>query len=320
MTVSRVIRGEATVKQDTKNRVIEVMIKLGYVPSAAAQALRSNESNKNQKSALFALIFGSGTECSVTFFHDITRGVEKAASELGLCPIYVSIFKNTQELWMRLQNVFSLQALSGALLVGQFSSEIIQFIRDNVKNIVIVDGPALNGQGIGSVESGNLEGSIMALDYLIDIGCKKIRIVTVEREHYFAQAMTLAANMRRSQDVSIELWYDCDSSETAERIIMEKWIAGERFDGLFSNDDFAIGAMKALRKLSVSIPQEVKIIGFDDIMYASFAVPPLTSIHLDKYLLGEEAVRTLISLLQSHEKAEDIKKVIRPSLVIRESA
>lgn len=320
MTVSRVVRGEASVREETKKKVIEVMIKLGYVPSAAAQALRSSESFRSSQSALFALIFGSGTECSVTFFHDITRGVEKAASELGLCPIYVSLYKNTQELWMRLQSVFSIHAISGALLVGQFSPEIIQFIRENVKNIVIVDGPAKSGQGIGSVESGNLEGSIMAIDYLIAIGCKNIKIITVEKDHYFAQAMTLAASIRRSSDVAIELWYDCDSCESAERMILEKWRKGEHFDGLFSNDDFSIGALKAFRTLNVAIPRDVKIVGFDDILYASFSIPPLTSIHIDKYLLGEEAVRTLVSLSLAQEKAEDIKKVIKPSLIVRESA
>lgn len=320
MTVSRVVHGGASVKEETRKRIVEAMIRLGYVPSAAAQALRSNKNLTISPSSLFALIFGSSTEYSVSFFHDITRGVEKAALELKLCPVYISIYKDMEELWMRLQGLFSAYSLSGALLVGQFTPEIIQFIRENVKNIVMVDGPAQTGEGIGAVESGNLEGSLLALDHLISLGCKKIKIITVEENHYFAQAMTLAAKIRRSKDVDIEVWYDCDSCQKAEELVMTNWSSNKRFDGLYTNDDFAIGAMKALRALNVKIPEEVKIVGFDDILYASFTVPPLTSVKIDKYLLGSEAVHTLAALSQLNNKVENIIKVIKPSLIIRGSA
>jgi DNA-binding LacI/PurR family transcriptional regulator len=320
MTVSRVLRGEDTVRKETRDRVIAVMMDLGYVPSAAAQALRSNDRTKSAPAGLFALIFGSGTESSVTFFHAITRGVERVAQEFDLCPIQISLYENPQELWLRLQGLFSIHDLAGALLVGSFDPEIVAFIKDNVKNIVIVDGPAPTGEGIGSVESGNLEGSLMALDYLIAAGCKNIKVITVEREHYFANAMETAASVKRSAEVEIGVQYDCHSCEAAMNMVREAWEQGDRFDGLFTNDDFAIGALKALRELHVPVPDMVRIVGFDDILYSAFTSPPLTSVHIDQYLLGEEAVRTLVSISRSGEKAKDIKKVIRPSMIIRGSA
>lgn len=320
MTVSRVLRGEGAVRGETRDRVIAVMMDLGYIPSAAAQALRASERTKSPPTGLFALIFGSGTESSVTFFHDIWRGVERVAQEYNLCPLQISLYENPQELWLRLQSLFSIHDLAGALLVGSFAPEIVTFIKDNVKNIVIVDGPAPTGEGIGSVESGNLEGSLMALDYLIAAGCKKIRVITVKREHYFALAMSTAADIKRSSAVEIKVQYDCDTCEVAMDMVREAWENGDRFDGLFTNDDFAIGALKALRELRVPVPGKVRIVGFDDIHYSAYTVPPLTSVHIDQYLLGEEAVRTLVSMSRSDEKAKDIKKVIRPSMIIRESA
>ena len=320
MTVSRVLRGENTVRKETRDRVIAIMMDLGYVPSAAAQALRSNDGKKSASAGLFALIFGSGTESSVTFFHAITRGVERVAREFDLCPLQISLYENPQELWLRLQGLFSIHDLAGALLVGSFDPEIVTFIKDNVKNIVIVDGPAPIGEGIGSVESGNLEGSVMALDYLINAGCRRIKVITVEREHYFAKAMETAASVKRSAEVEIGVHYDCHSCEDAMNMVREAWEKGDRFDGLFTNDDFAIGALKAFRELHIRVPDMVRIVGFDDILYSAFTDPPLTSVHIDQYLLGEEAVRTLVSISRSGEKAKDIKKVIRPSMVIRESA
>ena len=67
------------------------------------------------------------------------------------------------------------------------------------------------------------------------------------------------------------------------------------------------------------MPGDVKICGFDDILYASYTTPALTSVRIDKFLLGSEAVRTLVSVTHSPETAAGIKKVIRPALVVRES-
>ena len=103
MTVSRVLRGEPTVKPETRAKVVEMMREMGYVPSAAAQSLRSKNHLTQSGAQLFALIFGRGTESSVTFFHDIVRGVERSASEFGLCPIHVTMQENRHDSWLRLQ-------------------------------------------------------------------------------------------------------------------------------------------------------------------------------------------------------------------------
>jgi LacI family transcriptional regulator len=319
MTVSRIIRGEQSVKDETRTHVIRVMKDLDYVPSAAAQSLRSRDRLRAGSRRLFALIFGQGTECSVTFFHDIAHGVEQAASELGLYPIQIALQDDPELRWLRLQTVLSIGGLCGALLVGQFSPEDVRFIQTNVKEVVMVDGPAPAGEAVESVEAGNLEGSLMALDYLAGIGCLRIGVLTVTRDHYFAQAMEQAAGFRRSPSLEIEVFFDCEGSRDAKDLVLRLWKSGKRFDGIFTNDDFAIGALKAFHELGVRVPEDVKIVGFDDIMYASFTIPSLTSIRIDKFLLGAEAVRTLALMTHSPERAAGVKKVIKPTLVIRES-
>jgi LacI family transcriptional regulator len=319
MTVSRVLRGEPTVKPETRARVVEVMREMGYVPSAAAQSLRSKNHLTQSGAQLFALIFGRGTESSVTFFHDIVRGVERSASEFGLCPIHVTMQENPHDSWLRLQTILTINSLCGALLVGEFSEEDVYLVRERARNVVIVDGPAPKGDRIGSVESGNLDGSLMALDYLIQIGCRRILVLTVDREHYFARSMAAAAAARRSRGLDIDVLYNCLTSQDARDTVASEWRSGRRYDGIFTNDDFAVGALKALSELGVGVPDPVKIVGFDDILYASFAIPSLSSIRIDKYLLGAEAVRTLVSLIESPERASSIKKTIQPSLVVRDS-
>jgi DNA-binding LacI/PurR family transcriptional regulator len=77
--------------------------------------------------------------------------------------------------------------------------------------------------------------------------------------------------------------------------------------------------LRAFRKLHVAVPGDVKIVGFDDIGFALDTIPPLTSVRIDRFLLGAEAVRTLVSMTHSPEEAAGIKKVIRPTLIVRES-
>jgi len=319
MTVSRVLRGEPMVRPETRARVVETMRAMGYVPSAAAQSLRSNNHLTQSGARLFALIFGRGTESSVTFFHDIARGVERSASAFGLCPIHLTMQEDPHDSWLRLQTVLTIDSLCGALLVGQFSEEDVRFVRERAHHVVVVDAPAPQGDGVGSVESGNLEGSLMALDYLTQLGCRQILVLTVNRDSYFARSMESAADACRRQEVQIEVLFDCLSSQDARDMLLARWNAGQRCDGIFTNDDFAVGALKALAELGVPVPAQVRIVGFDDIQYASFSIPSLSSVRIDKYLLGAEAVRTLVALIESPEKASSIKKTIRPSLIVRDS-
>jgi len=319
MTVSRVLRGEPAVKPETRGRVVEIMREMGYVPSAAAQSLRSKNHLTQAGARLIALIFGRGTESSVTFFHDVARGVERSASEYGLCPIHVTMQENPHDSWLRLQTILTINSLCGALLVGEFSEKDVYFVRERARNVVTVDGPAPKVERIGSVESGNLEGSLMALDHLIQSGCRRILVLTVDPEHYFARSMEEAAAVRRSSEVGIEILYNCLTSQDAKDLLLEQWKSGRRYDGIFTTDDFAVGALKALNDLGVSVPGQLKIVGFDDILYASFAIPSLSSIRIDKFLLGAESVRTLVALIESPERASSIKKTIRPSLVVRDS-
>jgi DNA-binding LacI/PurR family transcriptional regulator len=319
MTVSRVIRGEPSVREETRSHVIAVMRELGYVPSAAAQSLRSRGHPGSAGKKLFALIFGQGTEISVTFFHDIARGVEQTAAQFGLCPIHISLQEDRELAWLRLQTTMSIGGLCGALLVGQFPPEDIRFVQEHVHHAVVLDGPAPNDAGVGCVESGNFEGSLMAIDCLLALGCRHLLVLTVDQEHYFAKAMDLAAGLRRSAGTAIRTVFGCHSSQEACDIVRSIWASGERFDGMFTNDDLAVGALAAFRGLGVAVPGEVKIVGFDDIQYASFTSPSLTSIRIDKFLLGAEAVQTLVSMTRAPEKPSEMKKVIRPALIVRES-
>jgi LacI family transcriptional regulator len=91
------------------------------------------------------------------------------------------------------------------------------------------------------------------------------------------------------------------------------------FDGIFCNDELAIGALRAFSDLKIKVPEQVKVMGFDDIAHSPFLMPSLTTVSIDKAQLGREAVKTLIEIAKNREDLRDVKKVIKASLVIRES-
>jgi DNA-binding LacI/PurR family transcriptional regulator len=101
---------------------------------------------------------------------------------------------------------------------------------------------------------------------------------------------------------------------------MDLWRAGRCYDGIFSDDEMAIGVLRAMSEMGKNVPKDVKIIGFDDVSYASLTTPALTTVHIEMVQLGTEAVQMLVNMVRGHKDVTMVKKLIRARLIIRESA
>lgn len=106
MTVTRVLRSDSSVRPSTRARVMEAMQELGYVPSAAARALRSKDQVRGTGALCLALVFGSDTQVADGFFCDVARGAEQEAAANGLCLLQVHGQDTFTASWPRLQAVF----------------------------------------------------------------------------------------------------------------------------------------------------------------------------------------------------------------------
>jgi DNA-binding LacI/PurR family transcriptional regulator len=296
------------------------MQELGYVPSPAARAMRSKDKLRAHTSLCFALIFGSDTQLADGFFCDVARGAEEEASKFGICPLQVHWQNTFEASWPRLQSVFAMEGLCGTVLVGQFQEVEVQAILKHTEHVVVVDGPAPANLAVASVESENYHGCRLALEHLLEKGSRRVLVLAGPEEHYFSQAMVSAADSLRGQFETVEIIHTDYTCGTGSRIIQELWSEGKRFDAIFGNDELAIGAMRALSDLKVKVPDEVRVIGFDDIPHGEFTVPRLTSINVDKKQLGREAVSALVEMTRGQVNVEQVKKVVRAKLIVRESA
>ena len=321
MTVTRVLRGEERVAAKTRNRVLKVMKDLAYVPSPAARAMRSKDKLVSRQATCVAVVFSPDTAVDDGFFCEIARGIEDAAAVHRLCPLQVHWQNRFEADWPRLQSVFAVGGLCGAILIGQFGRDEVATVLKHTLYVVVVDGPAPADLPVASVESDNVGGCRLAIQRLVDGGCKRVQVMTGPLEHYFSQAMMAAGRFFPPERFEMLNFYPCQyTSAAGEAMAKGVWSVEKYFDGVFGNDDQAIGVLRGLADLGIRAPEEVKVIGFDDIPHAAYTQPRLTTIGIDKRQLGREAVAALVDLVSEKKSATEVKAVVKARLVVRESA
>jgi DNA-binding LacI/PurR family transcriptional regulator len=320
MTVTRVLRGEGNVSEGRRVRVLKAMERLGYVPSPIKRGVRSKDRLRWSGGLCFALIFGAYTQVADEFFCAVTRGAEQGAAKNGLCLVQVHWQATEFESWPRMQPVLAMEGFCGAVLVGQFARHEIEKIMAHAGNVVVIDAPAPEDLPVGSVESENFRGCLLALEHLVKGGAKRILVLTGPADHYFSQIVAMAAQTFRGKGRTIDIMETDYSPGGAQTAVEKLWGEGKRYDGIFGNDEMAIGVMRGLADMKVDVPGEVRVVGFDDISYGAFSSPRLTTVSIDKHRLGFEAVETLVAMVRKEGKGEQIKKIIKAKLVVRESA
>ena len=207
----------------------------------------------------------------------------------------------------------------GILLVGPTDPELINFFQSTKKPFVLVDN-YLPRQSIDAVLCDNFEGAREAIDYLISLGHSQIafiggpllpggnrpvnKIYPIERRAAGYRTALLDAGLKldyglyESCNLTIEGGY-----EAAKRLLNNK----SKFSAIFcANDKTAIGAMKALKEAGCRLPEDVSVIGFDDVELAEHVSPSLTTLRINKESMGAVALDRLISRINNPEGANMI--------------
>ncbi|SEM49163.1 LacI family transcriptional regulator, repressor for deo operon, udp, cdd, tsx, nupC, and nupG [Luteibacter sp. UNCMF331Sha3.1] len=308
-TVSRALQRPELVSEETRERIHAVVKRLGYTPNAMARNLRT---------ARTRLIVALLPDITNPFFSEVIRGIEHVAYENG----YSVLLGETQS------NLVREQAYADMVAARQADGIITMFHR--VPPIPI-DGrlPLVNAceyvkdSAISSVYVDNVAAAAAAVDYLVTLGHRDIAFVAgpasspicVDREqgyHLALQRAGIAADpaLTAVGDFSIE------AGERAVELFLSQ---GRSFSALFcSNDEMAIGAMRALISRGLRIPEDVSVVGFDDIRYSRYTSPPLTTVSQPKNALGREAMTMLIEILNEPD-VPPRKRVLSAELVVRGS-
>lgn len=315
-TVSNVLNRPEIVAPATVARVQEAIEALGFIRNDAARQLRAGKSR-----SIGMLVLDVGNP----FFTDVARGAEDRAATAGMTLLLGnSDEKSTRELAYLEQ--FEEQRVHG-LLITPAGEDLARLdrLRRNGTPVVLVDREA-ERRDFSSVSVDDVAGGYLAARHLIDIGRR--RLAFVGGPDSIRQVSDRLAGARaavaESPGVTIEQ-LPTDSMTVAQGRAAGEAIRSrapeDRPDAVFAaNDLVAMGVLQGLMRLGeVRVPEDVALIGYDDIDFASAAVVPLSSIRQPAALIGRTAVELLMREAEDGPGFEHEQVVFQPELVVRAS-
>lgn len=315
-TVSNVLNRPTAVAPHTVERVRRAIDQLGYVRNDAARQLRAGQSTTV---GLIVL------DAQNPFFADVARGAEDAASQHGLAVLT----GNSDEQPSRENaylDLFEEQRVRGVLLSPSSETlEAAQRLRDHGIPVVLVDRTA-PGSDFSAVAVDDERGGFIAASHLLETGRRRITFVGGQQTGLRQVEDRYAGAARAVSDVA---------SATIEHVTTDQLtvLAGreagsviaarapeDRPDAIFAaNDLVAVGVMQALVMIGeVRIPEDIALIGYDDIAFAQSTVVPLTSIRQPAELIGTRALELLAQLIDDPQRTPETIE-FEPELVVRAS-
>lgn len=309
-TVSRVLTGSAEVDPKTRALVLAAVEKLGYRPNLVARGLR------RQASQVIALII---TDIENPFYTAVCRGVEDSARLTGYSVILCNADRDIEKEREYLRVVED-QNASG-IIISPASEH-----RTNISNLVARGLPVIAvdmalAAATGSVLVDNKDAGALATNHLIEAGCKRIACITgpaenstaADRMEGYHRAMAQAGLRVEPELVAYSNYMEDGGYEATKRLLDLK----RRPEGLFvTNNRMAVGALRALQEAGVGIPDDMNVIGFDELPWALELHPCLSLVRQPAYRIGQEAARVLIACIRKEEVARHI--VLDAELVARD--
>ena len=305
-TVSRVINNKGYVNEHTKELVMEAIKELNYVPNEIARSLY------RKSSKIVGIII---PDLKNEFFNDMIAGIEEVIFKHGyktmLCTSKESLDREKEYLQM-----FSTNKIDGLILCSN-SPDIASYTNLDIP-IVALD--RIISKDIPSITADNYMGGIIAANHLINNNCTRIVqfrgplpfAPANERANGFIQTIQRHSNIKLH---TIELDYNLDSTPIIEQFLT----TNPQIDGIFAASDvFAANCIRCLKKLGRKIPQDVKVIGYDNISICEFTDPTISTIAQPIVDMGELAAETLFKLIKN-EPIEQFHVSLPVKLIERES-
>jgi LacI family transcriptional regulator len=313
-TVSNVLNGKASVGAEIAERVHAAISELGFVRNDAARQLRAGSSRA------IGLIF---LDLGNPFFTDLARGAEDAASDAG----FSVIVGNSDERVAReagYLDLFEEQRVRGVLIspVGEIGPRLRR-LRANGVPCVLVDRLS-NDTSFSSVSVDDVAGGRLAAAHLVERGARRLAFVGGPAGLRQVDDRLAGARLGiEGTDAALEV-LPTTALTVAEGDRVGRELAarppGKRPDAVFAaNDLVAVGLLQALITAGIRVPDDLRVVGYDDIDFASASIVPLSSIRQPAALIGETAVRLLLA------EADDPRgqpQAVRyqPELVVRASS
>jgi LacI family transcriptional regulator len=316
-TVSRVINQEGEISDGTRQRVMQIVEHLGYRPNLVARSLVT------RRTGIIGLVIPDITN---PFFSEITRGVQQVAREAGMSVMICSVDESFELETQAFRSLAS-QAVDGIVLYSSFVSDaalptLIDTLPEHIPVVAInthQDHPRVT-----RLITDNYAGGTLALEHLIARGHTRIGMlapltlngIIPRRLRAYRDALT------RHHIVGDSGWVSTSPPTVSAgyHAALALLTAHPELSALFCyNDLMAIGALRACQQLGRRVPNDVAIVGFDDIQLAEIVTPTLTTVRVDKTRLGQHAMQLLLNRIAKTDQCAHVEQ-LDVSLIQRESA
>lgn len=299
-TVSKVLNNTGRYSEETRKKILDVVQEYDYRPNAVAKSLRT------RRSKTIGVIVPDITN---EFFAQIVLAIEKYCGPKGYSVFICNTDENGEK---ELQYIKELELKGVDGLIYLIGSDELFNVVTNLP-VVCIDRKPM-GHNAAFITSDNFLGGYLAASELIEKGCKKILLIrdyrvghpTLERQKGLESALkekNIPFN-EEEQVLNVEV-----GIEQGKKAVQELIKSGNfNFDGIFATTDWlAFGAKLALDHYGIKIPEEVKIIGFDNINLAKYS--SVSSIHQDKEAMGQKAAENLINRIELNIHSNDVIKL-----------
>jgi LacI family transcriptional regulator len=312
-TVSRVISGSIPVDDETRSRVEEAIFKVNYRPNLLAQGLRS------KRGMMIGFLVPMITHPA---FAMMIEAIEESTARRDLGMVLCNTRNDPDKEAGSIDSM--LRRNIDGIVFSRVSdrSRVLDIIAKSKTPAVVIDR-SLDHEAIPSVLLDNYKAGVMAATHLLEVGCKKLvcvtgaRDITLSRERLGGFTDTLkAAGIELTRERVFEGNFSYECGKRAVDFFTDNRTS---YDGIWVQSDItAYGVLAALQRRGVKVPEDVALMGMDNIDFSSMSYPTITTIAQPYNLMCEKAVEMIVKK-SSGQRLDELHVVLEPGIVVRES-
>ncbi|TXK84824.1 LacI family DNA-binding transcriptional regulator [Paenibacillus sp. N3.4] len=327
-TVSRVVRDDNSkhINQETKSKVWEAVRELNYKPNESARFLvKKQKENKRQTKQIGCIIQAARINDDHPYYSPIITSFNKKILEAGYSLAFIHTSEELTDEALLHKCMHDIQ-VDGIIIIGEVGQAVLAYLQQSEELAII--GICTSGTEITMVDYDRIPAAKSAVDHLISQGHRKIGFVG-------GPGHTGELNSEeRFQGYKFAL-YDAGIPLDREWIIDTRWEIDRSYKGLAgqlkrddierptaifaASDQLAIPALRAVLESGLRIPEDIAFVSMDNIDFAHYTTPPLSSVHVPKVEIGTRAAATLLEMLKGEEPL--LSKVLLPhKLIVRQSS
>ncbi len=309
-TVSRILNGTAKVSAEKRQQVEAVIAELGFRPDPSARSLAGGRT----------MSIGVLTQyIDSPFYGEALRGIEDVLLPAGYVPLFVSGRWNEEEERARLELLQDRKVDGIIVLTGKLTNETLEEMSRQLP--IVVTGRRLEGANLYGLDFDNVEGASLAVRHLHGLGHESVAFISGPLDHPDAEQRLSgyrAEVLRRGMRHDDLLVVYGDFQESGGFRAMNQLLASRvSFSAVIAaNDQMAYGARLALHRAGLRVPDDISLVGFDDLPHSGFTLPPLTTVRQSVHEIGAIAARSMLDLLAQKTPPA---QMISAEIVARES-